>query len=93
MSLHDVDLRFYDWGRLITPNFFVCSSLFLSVRSCLQVSQVYRDRSIGNPINIIVVKIAFLETDEVRATLILYFLLNNYVSGEIVVLQLSSLLS
>ncbi|XP_068714564.1 A disintegrin and metalloproteinase with thrombospondin motifs 9-like isoform X3 [Montipora foliosa] len=28
------------------------------------VSQVYHDRSIGNPINIIVVKIAFLETDE-----------------------------
>ena len=54
---------------------------------------MYRDRSIGNPINIIVVKIAFLETDEVRATLILCFLLNNYVSGEIVVLQLSSLLS
>lgn len=30
-----------------------------------KVAQVYRDRSIGNSINIVVVKIVFLETNEV----------------------------
>ena len=31
----------------------------------LQVASVYRDRSIGNAINIVVVKVVVLETDQV----------------------------
>lgn len=38
---------------------------FFNIFFSLKVAQVYRDRSIGNSINIVVVKIVFLETNEV----------------------------
>ena len=43
--------------------------LFSLIPLCLKESQVYRDRSIGNSINIVVVKIALLESNQVGTKL------------------------
>lgn len=62
--------------NLIVPYF---NDVIINASVFLQVARIYRDRSIGNLIKVVLVKIFMIESDLVRKN-ILYVIIHIYIS-------------